>query len=388
MKGSLVKRGNAYSIVLNVRDPETGKRKQQWIAAGTNGKKAQLQLNDLLYQLEHGTYVPPNKLTVRNHVETWLKDYVAANLSPRTSELYGYICNRHILPRLGNYRLSDLNAVMIQNLYAEKLKDGLSNRTVQIIHNVLHKCLGNAIKLGMLYRNPLDSVERPKVVRTEMKTLNETDIHLILDRAQADEYYQLFYTILFTGMRRGEALALKWGDVNLDQLKMSVNKSLTYIRSNSKDQRLVIKTPKTARSRRYISLTPSNALVLREYRKGQDVLRQSQGLPPLDDADLVFSNAFGKPYLPDSITHAWVKLTRRCGLPGLRLHDCRHTYATLLLKKNVHPSVVAAQLGHASVSTTLDIYSHFVPQLQEMAASEFDNIVMGAKQTVSKLLAD
>jgi len=113
MKGSLVKRGNAYSIVLNVRDPETGKRKQQWIAAGTNGKKAQLQLNDLLYQLEHGTYVPPNKLTVRNHVETWLKDYVAANLSPRTSELYGYICNRHILPRLGNYRLSDLNAVMI-----------------------------------------------------------------------------------------------------------------------------------------------------------------------------------------------------------------------------------------------------------------------------------
>jgi len=248
--------------------------------------------------------------------------------------------------------------------------------------------LGNAIKLGMLYRNPLDSVERPKVVRTEMKTLNETDIHLILDRAQADEYYQLFYTILFTGMRRGEALALKWGDVNLNQLKMSVNKSLTYIRSNSKDQRLVIKTPKTARSRRYISLTPSNALVLREYRKAQDVLRHSQGLPPLDDADLVFSNAFGKPYLPDSITHAWVKLTRRCGLPGLRLHDCRHTYATLLLKKNVHPSVVAAQLGHASVSTTLDIYSHFVPQLQEMAASEFDNIVMGAKQTVSKLLAD
>ena len=111
--------------------------------------------------------------------------------------------------------------------------------------------------------------------------------------------------------------------------------------------------------------------------QARNKIRQPLGLPLLTDADLVFANYDGKPYLPNSITHAWIKLTRRCGLPGRRLHDCRHSYATSLLKKNVHPSVVASQLGHASVKTTLDIYSHSVPQLQEPAATKFDDIVIG-----------
>jgi integrase len=118
--------------------------------------------------------------------------------------------------------------------------------------------------------------------------------------------------------------------------------------------------------------------VLREYHETTDRKRQSIGLPPLTDNDFVFCTFNdGKPYLPNSITHAWIKLTRRCGLPGKRLHDCRHSYASLLLRQNVHPSVVANQLGHASVRTTLDIYSHSIPALQEAAAMKFDDIVIG-----------
>ena len=180
-------------------------------------------------------------------------------------------------------------------------------------------------------------------------------------------------------------MALKWGDIDLQLLKVSINKSLTYLNNGPKGERIMLKSPKTARSRRFISITPSNAVVLREHFQKQNGNRQLLGLPALRDDDFVFAAFDGKPYLPNSITHAWIKLTRRCGLPGHRLHDCRHTYASLLLRQNVHPSVVANQLGHASVKTTLDIYSHSIPALQEAAAIKFDDIVIGNQSVTNPL---
>jgi len=147
----------------------------------------------------------------------------------------------------------------------------------------------------------------------------------------------------------------------------------------TKEERLQEKTTKTAKSRRYISLTPSNALILTEHYEKQKARRKELKLPKLTDKDYVFCHWDGRPYLPSSITHAWVKLVRRCGLPGHSLHGCRHSYATLLLKQNVHPSVVANQLGHSSSRTTLDIYSHAIPRLQETAAKKFDELLLGEK---------
>jgi len=242
----------------------------------------------------------------------------------------------------------------------------------------LNQMLENAVKTGLIMRNPLTAVECLTVTRHEITTMNEIDIHLLLEYARKSPYYQLFYTLMFTGMRRGEALALKWEDVDLLLLKISINKSMCYLNTANQGARILIKPPKTAKLRRFISITPSNAVVLREYYQKQNEKRQSLGLPVLTDNDFVFATYDGKPYLPNSITHAWIKLTRHAGLPGVRLHDCRHGYASLLLRQNVHPSIVANQLGHASVRTTLDIYSHSIPALQEAAATKFDDIVMGA----------
>jgi len=131
---------------------------------------------------------------------------------------------------------------------------------------------------------------------------------------------------------------------------------------------------------RNISITPSNAMVLRDYQAEQNEQRQSLGLPLLAEEDFMFCGVDGKPYLPNSITHAWIKLVRRCGLKGIRLHDARHSHGSLLLKQGVHTKLVQERLGHAGIAITLNLYSHVAPGIQEAAALKFDDIVMGAKE--------
>jgi integrase len=135
------------------------------------------------------------------------------------------------------------------------------------------------------------------------------------------------------------------------------------------------KEPKSQKSRRLIALSPSNAVILQEHRINQEEMRQSLQLPPVAESDLVFSHWDGSPLLPPTITHAWMKLVRKCGLNGIRLHDARHTHATIMLKQGVHPKIVQERLGHSTISTTLDTYSHVAPGLQQAAAMAFDDIL-------------
>jgi integrase len=237
----------------------------------------------------------------------------------------------------------------------------------------LHKALSNALKIGLIFRNPADAVEVPKQKSREMQIMNESDIHIFLEYAKNTPYYALFYTALFTGMRRSELLALRWSDVDLILCQIYINRTLHQMHNGE----LVFGEPKTAKSRRMISLLPSTAITLREHRAQQEILRENAGLP-LSDDDLVFSHYDGKPLLPDSVTHAWMSLANRTGLKGIRLHDARHTHASLMLKQGIHPKVVQERLGHASIKTTLDIYSHVAPGIQQAAANKFDDIVLSS----------
>jgi integrase len=376
-RGSITQRGDSFRVRVDYYD--LNGRRRQVSGTAPSFRKAELLSTKLQGEVDRGTFLKPSKIKVEAFLCQWLENYVVPSLSASTAETYGFMIRHHILPQLGNIPLATLQPQAIQNLYAGMIKDGLSTATVRKTHNILHKSLENAVKMGLIIRNPLVAVECPKLHSREMTTMNETDIHLLLDYAQNSPYYSLFYTLIFTGMRRSEALGLKWGDVDLLMLKISINRSLTYLNTVREGSRILLKSPKTSKSRRFISITPSNAIVLREYRQSLNKTRQSLGMALLADGDFVFSIFDGKPFLPNSVTHAWIKLTRRCGLPGRRLHDCRHTYATLLLRQNVHPSIVANQLGHASVKTTLDIYSHSIPALQEAAAIKFDDIVIGKK---------
>ena len=201
------------------------------------------------------------------------------------------------------------------------------------------------------------------------------DVPRFLEAAQESPYYTLFYLLLHTGLRRGEALALRWKNVDLGLASLGVSAYLSVVEAAYKlNGTYVIKEPKTSHSRRRIALPPSLGLVLRQHKAGQEAQRALLG-KPLTDNDFVFAHPDGSPLDPSTVSHAFNKVMRKAGLPHIRLHDLRHTHASLLLQAGVHPKIVQERLGHSSIRVTLDTYSHVIGGLQEVAAQRFDDLL-------------
>ena len=202
-----------------------------------------------------------------------------------------------------------------------------------------------------------------------MATLNTDEVVRFLDAAKETSFYVFFTTLLYTGLRRGELLALKWRNLDLNRGSLIVVETAYKLGSGE----YVIKEPKTAHSRRTVSLSPALVALLREYRADHELLRIQLGIG-LADNDFVFIRHDGSPINPNTVTQAFLGLITKAGLKHVRLHDLRHTHATLMLKAGIHPKVVSERLGHANIGITLDIYSHVLPGLQEAAAEKFDRI--------------
>ena len=379
MRGTVVNRHGHFAIVIDEgKDPVTGKRRQRWIATKGSKPEVEAQLNEMMRDLQHGTFVKPAKITVRDYINQWLDSYVKHNLSASTNQNYRSITRKHILPTMGNVVLSELKAQMIQSLENQKLESGLSHSSVIKMHNILHGSLQQALIAGKILNNPCDGVKRPKEQYKEINIMSMDTIHQLLDKAKTDQYYRPYYplwlTSIHTGLRRGEDMGIKWGEVNLLDLTISINHSLYYQDvPDENGERIALKAPKTKSSRRVISITPSNAVVLREHYQKTNEDRKSLGLPLLTDDDFVFCHLNGKPYLPNTITHAWGAFVRKCGMPGVRLHDCRHAYATHLIANGVPAAIIAKQLGHSSTRMT-DRYTHISQEMQRKAAATFEAV--------------
>jgi integrase len=236
---------------------------------------------------------------------------------------------------------------------------------------VLHKALQTAVKWGLVSRNVADGVDVPRARRREMQTWDEDEVARFLETAKDSPYYVLFYTALFTGMRRSKLLALRWCDVDFIFSQVYINRSLNQLRDGS----FVFTQPKSAKSRRTVALTPSASITLEKYKATREVQRSMLGISLKDD-DLVFSTVAGKPLRPNTVSRAWTIMAARSGVKVIRFHDARHTHATLMLKQGVNPKIVQERLGHATIAVTLDTYSHVVPGLQEAAAAGFDKLML------------
>ena len=389
MRGHIIKRyKGSYTIVLNMGvDPATGKRKQQWVSVKGNKREAEKRLAELLHQIDTGTFMKPGKTNLAEYLEQWLKDYVWPNLAPRTAEGYESIVRRHLIPQLGNIILTQLKPSHLQSFYSESLSKGrcdgrgmtLSPQTVRHHHTALHKALETAVEWGLLSRNVADAVKPPHVEHSDMQVWGENDVTQFLEAARSTPYYALFYTALFTGMRRSELLALRWRDIDFILGQIYVSRSLHQL----KDRSFVFRSPKTAKGRRTVALPPSAVLVLNEHQNEQKLERVLLGMSLTDDA-LVFSGIEGNPSRPNSITRAWTSLVSHAGLKAIRLHDARHTHASLMLKQGIHPKIVQERLGHATIAVTLDTYSHVTPGLQEAAAERFDEFINSRESEVTR----
>jgi integrase len=376
-----------WEIYLDTgRDPVTGKRLRHYETARGTKREAQQRLAELEVSIEKGSYIKPKRITVGEWLGNWLNGYVTTNCGIRTAQSYQSEVRRHLIPALGAIPLTQLQPQHLQNYYARALsegrvdrKGGLSARTVQYHHRILSEALTHAVKMGLLVRNVAEVADPPHPERRNMATLSPEDIPQFLESARKTPYYVLFYTALYTGMRLGELLGLRWCDVDLDMASLSVVQAL-YKRSRV----CKMGKPKSSHSRRQIALSPSLALILRQYKVEQQAQRILLG-KPLINSDLVFSRVNGEPLDPGVVSHTFAKVLKKAGLPHIRFHDLRHTHATLLLKDGIHPKIVSERLGHASIAITLDTYSHVLPGLQERAAERFDNLI--ARENGGKMVA-
>jgi len=357
-------------------DPVTGKRLRHYETIKGSKKLAKQRLAELEVSIGEGSFIKPKRITLGEWLGDWLNGYVTTNCGIRTAQSYQSEVRRHLIPALGAIPLTQLQPQQLQNYYAHALsqgrvdgKGGLSARTVQYHHRILSEALSHAIKMGLLVRNVAKVADPPHPERRNMATLALEDIPKFLEATQETPYYVLFYTTLYTGMRLGELLGLRWCDIDLDMASLSVVQAL-YKRSGV----CKMLKPKSSHSRRRIALSPSLALLLREYKADQQTQRILLGKLPAD-SDLVFSHLDGKPLDPGVVSHTFAKVLKKARLPHIRFHDLRHTHATLLLKSGIHPKIVSERLGHANIVITLDTYSHVLPGLQERAAEHFDKLV-------------
>jgi integrase len=338
---------------------------------------AHKRLNELLVSLEKGIYTPPGRLTVAEHLYNWLEGYVKTNCSQRTLDGYQSIIAHHLIPALGNTQLKHLRPQAIQAYYG-KACERLSARTVHHHHRVLSQSLKYAVRQGYLGRNPAELVDPPSPRKKTMLTLTPAEVEVLLDAAQDSHYYPVIYTAVSTGLRQAELLGLRWRDIDLDMLSISVSQVL-YKRKGI----CQFNEPKTSHSRRRISMTPKLALFLREYRAESESLHQQLG-QSLSLDSLVFASVEGKPIDPGVLSHDFAKVVKRAGLEGVRFHDLRHTFASLMLLRGAKPKVISEALGHSSVAFTMDTYSHIIEGMQEDAMVLLDAVLPAGKNGMSQ----
>jgi integrase len=376
MKGHICRRSKgSWTIVINLGKDGNGRRKQKWLTVRGKKSAAQKELRRILHQLDTGSFVDPGNTTVAEYLAHWLETTAKHKVSRNTFSRYSAIVHSHLKPAIGQHALLKLRPGHIQAYYAEALSSGrkggtkgLSPTSVLQHHRVLRQALKKAVRERLLVWNPTDAVDPPRRAHHEMPTLDEDQTLQLLKAAASSRVSIPVLLALTTGMRRGEILALRWKDVDLDAKSLSVQRTLEQAGSS-----LSFKQPKTRKARRVVALPKIAVRVLRQHRSRQSEHKLLLG-KAYEDNDLICPRPDGRPYAPNSFSSTFRKMLRQTTLPPIRFHDLRHTHATLLLRQGIHPKVVSERLGHSTIGITLDIYSHVLPGMQEEAAARLDSV--------------
>ncbi|QDX92018.1 site-specific integrase [Brevibacillus laterosporus] len=385
MKGHVRKRGDKWCFVVELpRDEITGKRKQKWFSGYNTKKEAQQAMTQKLHELQTGLTVDASDMTISQYMDYWLENYAKTSTRHTTHNVYENRVKRYITPRIGRIKLKDLKAMHLQKMYGDLLKDGAMYReggvspiTIRHIHGLIHKALQNAERWQMITRNVARLVELPRVEKKETLVLTREQVQSLVESVKGKEMCIPVLLSVTTGMRYAEVFGLAWKDIDFEKKIIHVKQQLVRTRGEYR-----LTAPKTKSSERIISLSESLITPLKQHKAEQAQRKLLYGPTFNVDGLVCCRPEDGLPYSATPVRRKLRKILEEAGLPDIRIHDLRHTVATLLLETGVHPKIVSELLGHANIGITLDRYSHVSMTMQQEAIASLENAIFPPKNAL------
>ncbi len=371
MAGQIYKRGErTWQVRIFMGRDANGKQIFHRKTIHGTKKDADRYLTAARREMDLGVFVEPTAMSLNEYLDRWLRDAARPRVSRRTADGYAGLLERYIRQPLGHKRVDKLQPLDIQAVYGAMQARGLSARIVRHAHSALHNALKQAVKWGLLSRNPSDFVELPKVPHKERRVLSPDEAINFLTAAAMMPHGLIFEFALLTGMRPEEYLALQWADVDFERCTAQVRRALVRHKKSWS-----FEEPKTARSRRTIYLSDQLMQKLTAHKRKQAEARLKLGAA-WQAFDLIFCSEGGTPLSIPNLTYRYFRpILTKAKLPLIRLYDLRHTCATLLLIAEENPKVVSERLGHSTIVLTLDTYSHVLPTMQQGATARLDKLL-------------
>lgn len=344
-----------------------GKGKRKHFLGKTRSEVAK-KLTAAMKGRDDGLPTVDERQTMARFLAGWIE---GKRTSARPGTIRGYESKIriHITPELGTVTLAKLLPQRLQRFFNDKLASGLAPQTVHHLRAILRAALSDAVKWGLVARNAADLVDPPRVTHEEFRPLAPAEAQALLVAVSGSRLEALYSVELGLGLRQGEALGLRWDDIDFDAGTLRVSQSLQRI-----EKKFELVEPKTSRSRRTLALPAIATTALRAHRTTQLEERLAAG-PMWEEHGLVFTRADGKPLHGSSVTREFQRMLERAGLRRLRFHDMRHACASLLIAQGVHPRVVMETLGHSQIGITMNLYSHVLPEAQRQAAAQMDAVL-------------
>jgi integrase len=387
MKGSLKERSPGHwAIILDARDPQTGERKRRWHSFKGTKREAQIERARLVCELQSGTSIDPSKITVREFLDRFDRDWAATHVSVHSRERYRFALD-HVRRHLGDRPLQRVRPADLAAFYAALARVGLAPRTIKLVHAVLHRAFEQAKAWGIVRDNPAELAKPAKAPDRETPMLQPDRAAELLARLRGKPLYLIASLALGTGMRRSEMLGLRWGDIDFDGGRLTGEQALEETQAGG----IRVKGPKTRHGRRTISLPAHLVTELRMHWREQQEQRLRIGLGKAPEGAPVLAAVDGSYRSPDATSKAWPAVMAAIGMPGVTLHSLRHTHASMLIASGMDILTISRRLGHSSPTITLGVYGHLIhgtddraAQIMEAAFGNGSNSVAGSGRKPGK----
>jgi integrase len=350
---------------------QAGKRVRRTVYGKTRAAVEE-QLRALLTAKDRGTASTSRRQTVGEYLTYWFNESATQRVRYSTGKRYRQIIDQHLAPTLGGIYLDKLGPEQVQALLNALERKGQSPRSIQQIRAVLRAALTRAMKWGLVARNAAALADGPRIPHKAGAFLDASQARQFLEAAQGDRLEALYSVALSLGLRQGEALGLRWQDIDLDRGHLTVANALQRVNG-----RLGLVEVKTNRSRRTVTLPGSVLAGLKEHRERQLFERRAAG-KAWQEGGYVFTTTIGTPLDDGNLRRAFWALLRKADLPKIRFYDLRHSCASLLLAQGVHPRTVMEILGHSNIAVTMNTYSHVFASVHDEAAAAMDRALTGS----------